>query len=185
MKKSIGLIEFKSVAKGMEATDAMLKAANVELLLSTPVCPGKYITLVSGEVGAIKNAVEVGSLVGGIFTIEKDVIPNVSEAVFPALTATLDVSRIVSLGIIETISAIMSILAGDIAAKSANVQLMEIRVARGLGGKGFVLITGELAAVKSAIAACENRLENTGGIISAVTIASPSRELVSQIIGCI
>ncbi|MFT9498103.1 BMC domain-containing protein [Anaerosolibacter sp.] len=182
MKKSIGLVEFKSIAKGIEATDAMLKAAHVELILSTPICPGKYVTLISGDVGAVKNAVEVGKQTGDVFTIESYVIPNVSPSIFPALTATMDVSKVTSLGIIETISAITSIVAGDVAVKAANVQLLEIRLARGLGGKGFVLISGEVAAVKQAIKACENNLEDTGGIISAVAIASPSQELVSKLL---
>lgn len=182
MKKSVGLIEFKSIAKGIEATDAMLKAGNVELLLTTPICPGKYITLIGGEVGAVQNAMAVGRKTGSIFTVEHHVIHNVSEAVFPALTATVDVDKITSLGIIETISAVTSILTGDIASKSANVRLLEIRIARGLGGKGFVMITGEVEAVKSAVTACEKKLEDTGGIISAVTIASPSPALVSRII---
>ncbi len=182
MKKSIGLLEFKSIAKGIEATDAMLKSANVELVLSTPICPGKYISIISGDVGAVKNAVEVGKGVGGTFTVEDYCISNISEAVFPALTATLEIGKIISLGIIETISAVTSIKVGDIAVKAANVQLMEIRLARGLGGKGFVLITGEVAAVKQAIKACENGLEETGGLISAVAIANPTKELIEKIV---
>ncbi|QNO13995.1 BMC domain-containing protein [Alkalicella caledoniensis] len=181
MKKSIGLIEFKSIAKGIEATDEMIKSANVELVLSTPICPGKYISLISGDVGAVKNAIEVGKNVGSSFTVEYHVISNISEAVFPALTATGEIEKISSLGIIETISAITSIVVGDMALKAANVQLLEIRLARGLGGKGFVLITGEVAAVKQAIKACENNLEDSGGIISAVSIASPNKELISKI----
>lgn len=182
MKKSIGLIEFKSIGKGIEATDTMLKAGNVELIMASPICPGKYITIICGEIGAVKAAVTVGNMTGSIFTIEHHVIPNVNEAIFPALTATTEIDKITSLGIIETMSAVTAILAGDIASKYANVRLLEIRIARGLGGKGFVVITGDVEAVKSAAAACISKLEDTGGIISAVTIASPSPELVSQII---
>lgn len=181
MKKSIGLIEFKSIAKGIDATDAMIKSANVELLLSTPICPGKYLSMVTGDVGAVKNAVEVGKKVGDVFTIDHYVIANISEAVFPALTATMDIDRVSSLGIIETISAITSIKVGDVAVKAAKVELLEIRLARGLGGKGFVLITGEITSVKQAIKACENELEDTGGIVSAVAISSPTKELISKL----
>lgn len=181
MKRSIGLLEYKSIAKGIEAADAMVKAANVELLLSTPICPGKYITIIGGDVGAVKNAVEVGKTIGGAFLIDFHVIMNVNEAVFPALTATLEIDKVASIGVIETISAIGSIVAGDIAVKAANVQLLEIRIARGLGGKGFVIITGEIAAVKSAIKACTVGLEDTGAIISAVEISSPSKDLISKL----
>ncbi len=182
MKKSIGLIEFKSIARGIEATDEMMDAANVELLLSTPLCPGKYISLVSGDVGAVKNAIQVGKNVGGVFTIDSHVIPSVHRNVFPALTATTDIEKIKSLGIIETISAVSSIVAGDIAVKAANIDLVEIRIARGLGGKGFVILTGEISSVKSAIKACSNTLQDSGEIVCASVIASPNKDLISNII---
>ncbi|TCO77951.1 BMC domain-containing protein [Marinisporobacter balticus] len=182
MKKSIGLLEFKSIAKGIEATDHMLKSANVELVLSSPLCPGKYITILCGDVGAVKNAVKTGEHIGGNFIIDSYVIANVHEDIFPALTATTNIERISSLGIIETMSAITSIMAGDIALKAANVQLLEIRVARGLGGKGFILLTGEIGAVKSAVKTCEHKLEETGDIISTVVIASPSADLIPKLL---
>ncbi|GAB6085349.1 BMC domain-containing protein [Alkaliphilus crotonatoxidans] len=182
MKKSIGLIEFKSIAKGIEATDAMLKAANIALTLATPICPGKYITIVSGDVGAVNNAIEVGRLAGAGFTIDDEVIANISEEVFEALTGTIEIEKITSIGIIETISAITSMIAGDVAVKAANVRLLEIRLARGLGGKAFVIFTGEVAAVKQAIDACEISLRETGSMISGVTIPSPSPDLLSKLV---
>ncbi|AOT71343.1 BMC domain-containing protein [Geosporobacter ferrireducens] len=182
MKKAIGLLEFKSIAKGMEATDEMLKAADVELILATPICPGKYISIVTGNVGAVKNAVEVGKSVGDIFTVDEYFIPNVSEKVFPAITATSNPEKIASLGIIETISAVTSILVGDIAVKTSNVELLEIRIARGLGGKGFTIITGEVSAVQSAVKACENNLKETGGIVSSVVIASPAKDFIAKLL---
>lgn len=182
MKKSIGLLEFKSIAKGIEATDKMLKSANVELILSSPLCPGKYITLLCGDVGAVKSAVKTGAHIGETFIIDSYIIPNVHEDIFPALTATTNIEKISSLGIIETMSAITAIMAGDIATKAANVQLLEIRIARGLGGKGFILMTGEIGAVKSAMKTCENKLEQTGDIISAVVIASPSEDLIPKLL---
>ncbi|MCT4509097.1 MAG: BMC domain-containing protein [Tepidibacter sp.] len=182
MKRSIGLIEFKSVAKGIEATDYMVKSANVELILSSPLCPGKYITLLSGDVGSVKNAIKAGENNGGSFIIDSYVIPNVHKDIFPALTATTDAEKISSLGIVETMSAITAIMAGDIAAKAANVNLLEVRVARGLGGKGFILLTGDVGAVKASVNACESQLQETGDIISTVVIASPSKELIKKLL---
>lgn len=182
MKKSIGMIEYRSIAKAMESTDIMLKAANVELILATPVCPGKYVTIVSGEVGAVESAVKAGKLAGDIFVIEDYMIPNINEEVFPALAGTTSYDHLDSLGIIETMSAITSIMAGDIAVKAGNVRLIEIRIARGLGGKGYVLISGELATVNSALRSCEEKLKDTGSIVSSVVIASPTRELISAIV---
>ncbi|HWQ78609.1 MAG TPA: BMC domain-containing protein [Anaerovoracaceae bacterium] len=182
MKKSIGMIEYRSIAKAIESTDAMLKAANVELILSAPQCPGKFVSIVSGEVSAVENAVRAGKLAADVFVIEDYIIANVSEDIFPALSGSANYDRIESLGVIETMSAITSIMAGDIAAKSGNVKLIEIRIARGLGGKGFTILTGELASVKSAMRSCEEKLKETGAIVSAVVIASPSKSLIEAIV---
>ena len=65
MKNSIGLLEFKSIAKGIEVTDALMKGSRVELVLSNAICPGKYITLVTGELTQVKNAEELGRRLGG------------------------------------------------------------------------------------------------------------------------
>ncbi len=182
MRRSIGLLEYKSIAKGMEACDEMLKSSNVKLVLASPVCPGKYIVILSGDVGAVENAVKVGINIGGSYLISDYLIANVHENVFPAITGTIDIGKIDSLGIVETISAVASIIAGDVALKAANIDLLEIRIAKGLCGKGYMLMTGEVSAVKSAVEACESRLIETGEIISTVTIPSPSKELISSLL---
>lgn len=182
MKRSIGMLEYRSIAKAIESTDAMLKAANVELILSAPQCPGKFISIISGEVGAVESAVRAGKIVGGVFVIDDYIIPNVSMEVFPALTGSTSYDYIDSLGIIETMSAISSIMAGDIAVKAGSVRLIEIRIARGLGGKGFTILTGELASVETALRSCEEKLKDTGAIVSSVLIAAPAKDLVSAIV---
>ena len=182
MKKSIGMIEYRSIAKAIESTDAMLKSANVELILSNPVCPGKYITLINGEVGAVESAMKVGKAVGDIFVVDDYIIPNVSEKIFPALTGTTSLDVISSIGVIETMSAVSSIIAADIAVKAANVELIEIRMARGLGGKGFMTMTGELSSVRSAVESCEDKLKESGCIIAAVIIASPTKEVIASLL---
>ena len=65
MGKSIGLLELKSIPVGIETADAVLKAANVELLTATPTCPGKYVIIICGAVGAVKSAMESGRQTGG------------------------------------------------------------------------------------------------------------------------
>lgn len=181
MKKSIGILEFRSIAKGIEATDVMLKSADVQLILSSPLCPGKYITIVKGEVGSVNIAVEAGKQAGSEFALEGHVLSNVSEAVFPALTGTAQVDHYASLGIIETITAVSSVIAGDIAVKASNITLVDIRLARGLGGKGFVLLTGEVSTVKTAIRACEEKLKQEGTIVATSVIASPSKAILSEL----
>ncbi|WP_153069873.1 BMC domain-containing protein, partial [Escherichia coli] len=54
MSKAVGILELSSIAKGMETGDAMLKSANVELLVSKTLCPGKFLLMLGGDVGAVQ-----------------------------------------------------------------------------------------------------------------------------------
>ncbi|MFR2897956.1 BMC domain-containing protein [Hungatella sp.] len=58
--EAIGILESNSIAKGIEAADAILKAADTSLLFSKPRCPGKYTTLFYGDVAAVAASLEVG-----------------------------------------------------------------------------------------------------------------------------
>ena len=118
---AIGLIEFSNITRGIEATDAMVKAANVDLLLARPTCPGKYTTLVSGDVGAVRTSVQAGMNVGEDSVIDQFVLPNVHEGVLPAITATTDIGQVKALGVIETFTVASAIVAADAALKAAVV----------------------------------------------------------------
>lgn len=178
MGNSIGLLELRSIPPGLEAADQMLKTADVDLLMATPICPGKFVVIITGTVSAVGNAISAGAKVADTFLLSQQIIDNVHPAIAPALLGTSDVSDIKALGILETMTAITSIQAGDIAAKAANVQLMEIRIARGLGGKGFLVFTGELPAVQAAVRTCLADLQETGDITSSSVIASPHTKLI-------
>ena len=180
--KAIAMIELNSIAKGVEAADEMLKAADVELVMAQPICAGKYMTLVSGDVDSAEQAWEVGKEVAGEFLVDDFVIPNVHSSVFPALTATTRIHDIDSLAVIETFSAASSILAADAAVKAADVDIIEIRCATGLGGKSFLYLTGDLSSINSAVEAGIDVLRGTGLILSHVIIPSPSRDLGRSIL---
>ena len=181
MGTSIGLLELKSIPMGIYAADEMLKKADVRLLMASPVCPGKYIIIISGNIGSVKSAMEAGSLCGSAFVVDSQIINNTHESLPAAILGISDIARVMSLGVVETINAVSAIRAGDIAAKASNVQLMEIRTARGLGGKGFAMFTGELSAVESAVKACVNQLADTAVITSYVTISSPHEGLIEHL----
>jgi len=182
MKKAIGLVEFKSIAKGIEATDTMVKSANVDILNANTICSGKFICFVAGDVGAVKNAVEVGTRVGANHVVDHLVIPNVHPAVFPALSGTSQVNKNNSLGVIETISVASAIMSADAAVKAANIDLIEIRCATGLGGKAFLTLTGEISAVRSAVQSARALLINEGTLLETAVISSPHQGLMEKIL---
>jgi microcompartment protein CcmL/EutN len=175
--KAIAMIELNSIAKGVQAADEMLKSADVQLVMAQPICAGKYMALVTGDVDSVERASEVGKEVAGEFLVDDFVIPNVHPSVFPALTATTRIQDIDSLAVIETFSVASSILAADAAVKTADVDIIEIRCATGLGGKSFLYLTGDVSSVNSAVEAGIDVLQGTGLILSHVVIPSPSRDI--------
>ena len=58
---AIGLIETKGLIALVEATDAMAKAANVEIVKKVQIGGGLVTTVVRGDVGSVRAAVEAGA----------------------------------------------------------------------------------------------------------------------------
>jgi microcompartment protein CcmL/EutN len=179
-RTSIGLIELTSVASGFQVADAMLKAADVELVLSRSICSGKYMVLIAGDVAGVDAAVEAGSRAGGATVIDSFVIPNVHQSLFPALSGAVTLEKLEALGIIEAFSVAALLEAADTAAKAANVRLLEIRLAMALGGKAFVTLTGDVAAVQAAVDAGAGLVAAKGLLVNRVVIPSPRKELLSE-----
>lgn len=61
MKEAMGIIETRGLTAAIEAADAMLKAANVEIVGSEKIGSGLVSVIVKGDVGAVKAATEVGA----------------------------------------------------------------------------------------------------------------------------
>lgn len=181
-RNSIGLIELSSIASGFGATDAMLKAADVELLLARSICSGKYMVMVRGDVAAVDAAVSAGIQGGGFGVIDSFVIPNLHESVFPALSGSNKVEALEALGVIESFSVASLIEGADAAVKTAKVELIELRLAMALGGKAFVTLTGSVAAVQSAVDAGAQVVARKGLLVNKIVIPSPSPELLREMI---
>jgi microcompartment protein CcmL/EutN len=114
--------------------------------------------------------------------IDSFVIPNLHEAVFPAIAGSTKVEALEALGIIESFSVASLIEGADAAVKAANVRLIEIRLAMALGGKAFVTLTGNVAAVQSAVEAGAQVVGQKGMLVNKVVIPSPRPELLNEII---
>jgi microcompartment protein CcmL/EutN len=83
--QAVGMIEYNSIAVGIEAADAMVKASLTTPLLMKTICPGKFLTAVHGDVAATRAAVDAGLRVGADAVVDYFVIPNISPEVIVAL----------------------------------------------------------------------------------------------------
>lgn len=173
MVRTLGLIELNSIAKGYEVVDVMLKAADVSLLKAHSICPGKFITLVSGDVGAVKSAVESGLIAGGENVVDHLVLPNLSAQIIPAITGCSMVVLEDSIAVLEFFSIASAVVAADCALKAANVNLVDLRLGFAIGGKAFVTLTGDVSGITAAAEAGARIGEETGLLVNKVVIPRP------------
>lgn len=182
MYEAIGMIELSSIARGYEASDAMLKAASVELILARTICSGKYISLVAGDVAEVESSVEAGARIGAHALIDRMVIPQVHASIFPAVRGMNDTEPSEALGVVESFSVAACLEAADAAAKTSDIELLEIRLAMALGGKAFFSLTGDVADVRAAVDMARDMLARNGVLVDAVVIARPGLEIYREII---
>lgn len=181
-REAIGLIETISIAVGVKITDEMAKTAPVEILEATAVCPGKYMVLIAGAVSPVEDSLKRGVEVGGDVVVDTLFIPYVHRQVFPAILGATEVSDLRALGVVETFTVATTILAADAAAKAAPVDLIEIRLAKGLGGKAFFSMTGEIFEVEAAMAAALEVARKSGNLVRSVVIPRPHEDLASKVL---
>ncbi len=175
--ETIGFLELNSIAKGIEAADCILKAADVELLFAKPVCPGKYNILFTGEVAAVNASLEAGEAVSEHFVVDKTVIPRVHPQVISAINMATPVGQVGAVGVMEFYSITSAVYAADAAVKAAEVDLIEVRLGTGIGGKSFVVLTGDVSAVNESVKAGIAVSEAEGLVVSSVVIPNPRKEI--------
>lgn len=179
MANAIGMIEFSSIAKGIETCDIMLKAANVSIIKASTICPGKYIIIISGDTGDVKSAMSIGKNNAGEHLVDELFIANITEQLIPAISMTNQIDTKGAVGVIEFYSVTSAVLAADICVKSANVSLVEIKTGYAIGGKGVVILTGEIGAIRAAM---ENAVSNTDLICGKTIIPRPTKELFETLL---
>lgn len=179
MGKAIGMVELSSIARGIETSDSMVKAAQVELLRSVTVCPGKYMVIIGGDTGAVRAAMEAGRQKGAQYVVDTLLIPSVHEQVFPAISGTMEVTNPQAVGVVEFYSIASAIQAADAAVKAAQVTLIEVRTGYAIGGKGFVVLTGDVGAVRAAVEAAKQVGEL---FVESTVIPRPAPQLLKSLL---
>lgn len=181
---AIALLEFDSIALGIVAGDAMVKVSPLGSIYAGTVHPGKYLVLVSGDTASVEEALETGLATAGTSLVDSMFLPDVHPSVSAAITAESDSAAFSgeALGIVETSTVAAVIDASDAGVKAAHVDLIAVRIADGLGGKGYALFSGGLADVEAAVAAAVERAEPTGSVIGEQVVAQLHSEMADNLL---
>jgi len=147
---AIALIEFGSIAAGTFAADKMVKRAPVELLHAGTVQPGKYVILVGGGTAEVEESYREGMQAAPAEILDDVFLPQVHPQVVKALDGARSFDGYNSLVVLETSTIAAVVRATDAAAKGARVEVAELRLGNGLGGRGVAILTGDLTDVEAA-----------------------------------
>ena len=182
--EALGMLELSSIAVAYQVQDAMIKAADIEVLVARTICSGKYMIMIGGQVQAVRFSLEAGKALTKEALIDELLIPEVDPRLFPAISATVALkdSDKDALGILEAFSVTAIVEGADAAVKAADVTLFRIHVAMAIGGKGYLMLTGEISQVEAAIAAGAVEIGKRGLLVAKVVIANPEPGLFSEVL---
>jgi len=170
VEPALALLEFSSIATGIQAADAMVKRAPIDVIRAGTVQPGKYLVLVGGQVADVEESLAAGREVGGAAVVDLVYLPQVHPEVVDAIAGGRVPQVTDALGVVETTTVAAAIHAADAGIKGAKVRLVEVRLADGLGGKGIVFFSGLVADVEAAVEIGVGVLERPDLLVRQVVI---------------
>jgi microcompartment protein CcmL/EutN len=178
---ALGVVEVSSVARGVVVADAMVKKAPVELVFARAVSSGKFVVVVSGEVADVEEAMAAAVAVAEATLVDRLMLPQAAEGLLAALKRHVVSPRVGdAVGVFETFSVASTVHAADAACKAAEVEMAELRLADGLGGKAYFVISGAQADVEAALFAAEH-ITPTGMQLGRELIARPHEDLLKHL----
>ena len=181
VEPALALVEFSSIAVGIRTADAMVKRAPIEVIKTGTVQPGKYLVLIGGLVADVEESLAAGREMGAKAVVDYVYLPQVHPEVVDAVGGGRVPQAVDAVGVIETTTVAAAIHAADAGIKGAEVHLIEVRLADGLGGKGIVLFSGLVADVEVAVEIGVGVLEQPGLLVQQVVIPQLHPEIWANV----
>ncbi len=173
----LGALEYSSFAMGIKALDEMVKVAPIHIIDARTISSGKYLILFSGDVASTEYSFHKGFEIGAEYIVDSLFLPMIHPEVIPAIGNTIPTAEWGTIGIIETLSIVSAIEAADRAAKAGGVNIIEIRLANGFGGKSYVKMMGTLDAMEAAMEAGTEFAKNKNLLCMDIIIPHPHGEI--------
>lgn len=177
MRPAVCVLELSSIARGIEAGDAMVKRAPLEVLRAGTVHPGKYLVLAGGLTADVEEAMQAGLAAAGDSLVDVVYLPDVHPDVVASIAGVRREDGAEALGVVEASSVAATIDAADAGVKGARVTIRELRLADDLGGKGYVLFGGDVAEVEVAVGLGVARTAGSGQEVTHAVISQLHSEM--------
>lgn len=185
MSEALALIELSSIARGYQVADAVVKRAPVALRECRPVSPGKFLVLFDGDVASVDESFRRGLEVAGDRLVDKLFLPQAHAQLGPAVRGQASARAgagvaVESYAVVETLTVAATLLAADAAAKAAAVRVVEMQLARGIGGKAFFALSGALAEIEAAVEAAVT-VADRALVVGTEIIPAPHEDLIARL----
>lgn len=182
MHRSIGSLEFRSISKGIEVANEIVKKASVEIIYLKTICPGKFLVIVAGDEDEIEESIKYGLTIDDGTAVDHFIVHAVSDAIIDGFKNKYDKTAPPGpLGIMETNKVCAGIKALDKALKAGDVTLVKMQMAFAIGGKLVFIITGTLSSLEYGLSEAKTALsQGETGTVS--IIPSPSQEMTKHLL---
>lgn len=148
--QALAVIETSSIARGFVVADAVVKKSPVTVKCAKPVSPGRFLLIFGGGVEVTFEGIEAARIAAGSDVVDELYLPGAHPLLMPAIEQALRPAAGEAVAIVETTTVASAILAADVALKAVDVSVLRMRLAVGVGGKGWFSIAGALADVDAA-----------------------------------
>ncbi|WP_432738139.1 BMC domain-containing protein [Maridesulfovibrio sp. FT414] len=180
---TLGIVEAKTIASGAALADAMMKAADIELLRASTICSGRFLIYVSGDRAAVNASVEAAQeapLASGRALKGAFVISQVDPQVMAVLKKDVPLEQVRAIGIVECRCVSAGVVAADAAVKRADIALARFVSGQGINGKSYFVMSGDVASVQEAAETARSVLGSD--LVDTVVIPGPDRSVVRALI---
>ena len=172
---TLGVVESRSIAAGVELADGMVKVAQVDLVRASTICSGRFLIFAAGDRAAVETAVgfasDSGKALVGSFVVSPQVLAALKKA--PAQPQGD------ALAVVECRTVSAGVVAADKAVKRADVQVARFVAGQGINGKSYFVLTGDVAAVREASLAARQSLNEQ--LLDLVIIPRPDPAVVRAV----
>lgn len=150
---AVALLELDGTPAGFVALDALAKEAPVAVIAAGTVQCGRFLIAFAGEVEPVEMSFDRATRVASYGMIDAVLLAHAEPRILPAIQRAHRRFPCPgdSLGVVQTSTSPTLLRAVDAALKGAEVDLVELRLAEGLGGRGLATLWGEQHDVQAAI----------------------------------
>ena len=185
MREAIYTVEYTSIPVGIDMLDRMVKSASVSVIYAKPICIGKFLIVLGGDVGDVRQAQKTVLSAGEKRLLKEHLLTNAHREILAYFkrgpSDRVPIEGKTAVGILETREIASGFLSLDAALKSGSVQLEQVWMGHFIGGKFCYLLSGSVEDVGAAVEAADRTLGEKSPVESRI-IPSPDSQTLEQLI---